>query len=431
MCLEEEDNWPSRDEVQTLASKFSSLMTRNHCSACNGYYGPAFGQPVCPTCHAFLYANVHDAEINLQLMSEERHGDESDSDRDSGNDEPNENVPEGSAAAEKQMKEPQEVAADSESYKSSNQNLEGKTERGWSPDHHHHEERNDCRHNQNHLAAAARAEPEPEPGNDRVPVSDLDLVHDFPPELMMAIFKYLDDISLYAVAHTCKRWFHIVVSQTTTEQWMMSTQCRWPLFQPMKLISDWFSVYSDLVESSFCLTCIYQMAEVIPADSVSPPFREKRLGHDLRGLVGDSPEGIKAQPLDSSYYHWQASITGPVGSPYEGGSFYLYLKVPFTYPFDPPEVRFLTRIFHPNVSRHGDIGIDSIQQHNWVSGLTIPKVLISIQSLLTDPYTDVCMEPEIGRMYVERRKLFDSIAINWTWKYAMWDVLPSKRRHLE
>ena len=104
--------------------------------------------------------------------------------------------------------------------------------------------------------------------------------------------------------------------------------------------------------------------------------------------------GIRAKPLDSSYYHWQASITGPVGSPYEGGVFYLYLKVPFTYPFNPPEVRFLTRIFHPNVSRyldtgwifysfprgviftlfrHGDIGIDSILQHGWVSGLTIPK----------------------------------------------------------
>ena len=44
------------------------------------------------------------------------------------------------------------------------------------------------------------------------------------------------------------------------------------------------------------------------------------------------------------------------------------LKVPLNYPFDPPEVRFLTRIFHPNVSRHGDVGIDSILKHNWVSG---------------------------------------------------------------
>ena len=103
--------------------------------------------------------------------------------------------------------------------------------------------------------------------------------------------------------------------------------------------------------------------------------------------------------------------------------FYLYLKVPFNYPFDPPEVRFLTRILHPNVSRHGDIGIDSILQHNWVIGLTIPKVLISIQSLLTDPYTEVCMEPEIGHLYDQNRKMFDSIARRWTWQFAMSDVL--------
>lgn len=54
----------------------------------------------------------------------------------------------------------------------------------------------------------------------------------------------------------------------------------------------------------------------------------------------------------------------------------------------PPVVRFLTRILHPNISRHGDVGIDSVH-HNWSLALTISKVLISIQSLLTDPYTAV------------------------------------------
>lgn len=57
------------------------------CSACNGYYGPAFNQHVCATCHAFLYAQDVDAEVgNLQqLMSAdlEPRGmrDEDDSDR--------------------------------------------------------------------------------------------------------------------------------------------------------------------------------------------------------------------------------------------------------------------------------------------------------------------------------------------------------------
>ena len=55
------------------------------------------------------------------------------------------------------------------------------------------------------------------------------------------------------------------------------------------------------------------------------------------------------------------------------------MKVPLYYPFYPPEVRFLTRILHPNVSRHGDVGIDLILQHNWSCGMTLSKVLISIQ----------------------------------------------------
>lgn len=60
----------------------------------------------------------------------------------------------------------------------------------------------------------------------------------------------------------------------------------------------------------------------------------------------------------------------------------------FSYPMHPPVVRFLTKIIHPNVSRHGDVGIDIIQ-HNWSLALTISKLLLSVQSLLTDPFTQV------------------------------------------
>lgn len=143
--------------------------------------------------------------------------------------------------------------------------------------------------------------------NDQVESNVVDLL---PPEVLMVIFSFLDDISLFAAGNVCRRWHQLLGSQTTPEQWFIYTRRRWPLFSPMIYITDWFATYSSLIESSFCLTCIYQMAENIPEDFHSQPLRQKRLGHDLRGLVSDASEGIKAKPLDSSYYHWQASITG-------------------------------------------------------------------------------------------------------------------------
>lgn len=40
---------------------------------------------------------------------------------------------------------------------------------------------------------------------------------------------------------------------------------------------------------------------------------------------------------------------GPSETPYEGGVFQLAFAVPEPYPLQPPQVRFLTKIFHPNV----------------------------------------------------------------------------------
>lgn len=75
---------PKRNSVKSLALRFAESISNGVCSACNGYYGPAHGQSVCATCHAFLYANDLDLEVNVQLASVERE-DNSDSDHDSGN----------------------------------------------------------------------------------------------------------------------------------------------------------------------------------------------------------------------------------------------------------------------------------------------------------------------------------------------------------
>lgn len=73
-------------------------------------------------------------------------------------------------------------------------------------------------------------------------------------------------------------------------------------------------------------------------------------------------------------------------------------------------------------------------------------MLLSIQSLLCDPFTKVnkktlniqipfaidqflisvrkvCMEPELGRLYDQDRPRFDALARHWTKKYAMMDEI--------
>jgi len=388
----------------------SQLTLTPQCRACNGYYGPCFSEPVCATCHAFLYASSLEQEVVVSVAE----GDESD-DCDSGNDEPPasdfllERGPSFSGLVRQ--------AAAPVSPPSSPGSPPGSPSLG--------------------LELMLRASPPPPQLEALAPLLQLlslpqphpllptqdGMVASLPPEVLLKIFKHLDDISLYAVGNVCTRWRQLLTSRPAQAQWQRYTRRRWPLFDPMVHVKDWFMKFSSLMNSCFCLKCCYQMWEQLPPQVESSPPRDKRLGHDLKGLAQDAPEGIEAKALDSSYFHWQASITGPVGSPYEGGVFYLYLKVPMQYPFKPPEVRFLTKIFHPNVNRHGDIGIDSLQPGNWVSGLTLTKVLLSIQSLLTDPYTHICMEPQIGQLYNTDRETFDSIARQWCHRFAMHDLL--------
>lgn len=75
----------------------------------------------------------------------------------------------------------------------------------------------------------------------------------------------------------------------------------------------------------------------------------KRLMRDFKRLQKDPPVGIQAAPLDNNVMAWQAVILGPDDTPWEGGTFKLLLEFTEDYPNKPPVVRFLSKLFHPNV----------------------------------------------------------------------------------
>jgi ubiquitin-protein ligase len=54
------------------------------------------------------------------------------------------------------------------------------------------------------------------------------------------------------------------------------------------------------------------------------------------------------------------------------------------YPMSPPEARFITPIYHPNINRHGYI-CHSILDRNWTVDTSTNKVIDTIDSLLLVP----------------------------------------------
>ncbi|EXX56476.1 ubiquitin-conjugating enzyme [Rhizophagus irregularis] len=143
----------------------------------------------------------------------------------------------------------------------------------------------------------------------------------------------------------------------------------------------------------------------------------KRLNKELYDIGCNPPSSINTGPIDDDLFHWQATIMGPSDSPYSGGIFFLDIKFPRDYPFKPPKVRFITRIYHPNINNSGFISLD-ILMNKWYPRITISTVLLLICSLLTYPIPANSLDPDISNVFKNNRNHYEATAREWTRHYA-------------
>ena len=125
---------------------------------------------------------------------------------------------------------------------------------------------------------------------------------------------------------------------------------------------------------------------------------------------------------DANYYQWRVTTIGPKDTSYKGGIFTIKLTFPKDYPSSPPELRFLTPIYHLNVNSFkgpnlGIVRIDLIE--NWKPSITVRDILLNLYSTifyLTD--TNFSLDEDKKIEFIRHKDLYESKIKFFTKKYA-------------
>jgi ubiquitin-conjugating enzyme (huntingtin interacting protein 2) len=173
--------------------------------------------------------------------------------------------------------------------------------------------------------------------------------------------------------------------------------------------------------------------------------RNRRLVKEIQDVQKDSHSGVSLEPHNKAQTgsdtlddltHFKGVFRGPPDTPYHGATYNVDIKIPNDYPFQPPVMKFTTKIWHPNISSvtvspttipvrifsltfqtQGAICLDTLGSA-WSPVLTLKSALISLQSLLSSPEPKDPQDAEVARMLITNPKEFEHVAREWAIKYA-------------
>ena len=147
--------------------------------------------------------------------------------------------------------------------------------------------------------------------------------------------------------------------------------------------------------------------------------KSRRLQSEYKRMQQNPCSNVSIQPCgDSNFMRWEGQIFGPINTAFEGGIFPILVEIPENFPYKPPKVRFLCKMYHPNISKTSGYICLNILQNDWTPALSLQKALLCVCSLLENPNCGDPVEPEISDMYLKNRPLYDQTVREYTIRYG-------------
>ncbi|WFD37908.1 NEDD8-conjugating protein ubc12 [Malassezia japonica] len=110
-----------------------------------------------------------------------------------------------------------------------------------------------------------------------------------------------------------------------------------------------------------------------------------RVQKDLTEL--ELPSTMQTQfPNPSDTMNFTLTITPDEGM-YKGGAFRFTIAINNNYPHDPPKVKCVQKLYHPNLDLEGNVCLNILREE-WNPILNLNSVLVGLQFLFLDPNPD-------------------------------------------